>query len=87
MNYKLEKFWNVSAYCFINAFTFKWTINLKSFEIWYIEFEKCLYNLWTINLKSFEIGIERLKRKKKEAWTINLKSFEIRKRNSKSIFI
>ena len=32
MNYKLEKFWN-SKLNFVLRLVFKWTINLKSFEI------------------------------------------------------
>ena len=55
MNYKLEKFWNLYFYHYQKLLIYKWTINLKSFEIRENREGIYLPISWTINLKSFEI--------------------------------
>ena len=77
MNYKLEKFWNFVGDNLIRI-NMKWTINLKSFEIFNGEMNVTSVFLWTINLKSFEIIDEDDLKLGDIKWTINLKSFEIK---------
>ena len=54
MNCKLEKFWN-RLLGIKRKSTWKWTVNLKSFEIATLDSYKEAGIEWTVNLKSFEI--------------------------------
>ena len=82
MNCKLEKFWNTSDETEIEILR-KWTVNLKSFEIFNAAASEQANGWWTVNLKSFEILMPVLLSKKEFLWTVNLKSFEILQKQQK----
>ena len=77
MNYKLEKFWNTHSAIRDNLISLKWTINLKSFEMfWSIEYQNYL-NFMNYKLEKFWNFQSLPFNSVASLWTINLKSFEI----------